>query len=173
MGFPVYRVGDDGSVWRWINGSCGKLHRRGWRKLKGTQEKRTYLAVNLKYKHKIQRVLIHSLVLIAFTGPRPIGMFCCHNDGNKFNNNLDNLRWDTPLSNQRDRISHGTYLCGQQIKTSVLIESQVYELRKSYSQGNWISKAACARHYSAKFGINFGTLCNILKNKDRWPHVVV
>ena len=35
-------------------------------------------------------------------------MQCCHNDGNKHNNKLSNLRWDTATANQLDKNKHGT-----------------------------------------------------------------
>lgn len=52
---------------------------------------------------------VHALVLEAFVGPRPDGMYACHSDGNPANNCVDNLRWDTPSANQQDSIRHGTH----------------------------------------------------------------
>lgn len=52
---------------------------------------------------------VHTLVLEAFRGPRPIGMECCHNNGNGHDNHLSNLRWDTPSSNNKDKVRHGTH----------------------------------------------------------------
>lgn len=49
--------------------------------------------------------LVHALVLEAFVGPRPQAhMQGCHGDGNKLNNHVSNLRWDTPLGNAADNI---------------------------------------------------------------------
>jgi len=42
---------------------------------------------------------VHRLVLEAFVGPCPDGMECCHNDGDRTNNRLENLRWDTHKNN--------------------------------------------------------------------------
>lgn len=53
---------------------------------------------------------INTLVLEAFTGPRPAGMETRHLDGNRKNNDIKNLRWGTPKENQADRIPHGTAL---------------------------------------------------------------
>jgi len=33
----------------------------------------------------------------------------CHNNGDKDNNRLSNLRWDTPSSNSLDLVRHGTH----------------------------------------------------------------
>lgn len=51
---------------------------------------------------------VHRLVLEAFIGPCPDGMVGCHTDGDPLNNRLDNLRWDTPSNNNRDKRAHGT-----------------------------------------------------------------
>lgn len=46
--------------------------------------------------------LVHALVLLAFVGPRPEGMECCHWDDNPKNNSVDNLRWGTRAENVAD-----------------------------------------------------------------------
>ncbi|SLH06239.1 NUMOD4 motif-containing HNH endonuclease [Mycobacteroides abscessus] len=51
---------------------------------------------------------IHSLVLEAFIGPRPDGMECCHNDGDRSNARLSNLRWDTRSENTLDAVRQRT-----------------------------------------------------------------
>lgn len=51
---------------------------------------------------------IHRLVLAAFVGAPPEGLIGCHNDGNKLNNHVSNLRWDTYSSNMLDAVKHGT-----------------------------------------------------------------
>lgn len=56
--------------------------------------------------HKEYRT-VHRLVLEAFVGPRPEGLECCHWDDNPANNHLSNLRWDTPSSNEQDKIRNG------------------------------------------------------------------
>jgi hypothetical protein len=47
--------------------------------------------------------LVHRLVLKTFVGPCPAGMEACHNDSDRTNNALSNLRWDTPNNNWADR----------------------------------------------------------------------
>lgn len=63
-----------------------------------------YQIVNL-YKQGIKKdFMIHCLVLEAFIGFCPKGMQACHKDNNRANNNLSNLRWDTPQNNHLDRV---------------------------------------------------------------------
>lgn len=52
---------------------------------------------------------VHRLVCLAFIGPPPEGMIVCHNDGNPSNNDISNLRYDTPGSNMLDKVKHGTH----------------------------------------------------------------
>lgn len=67
-----------------------------------------YLQVGLYREGKHKARTVHSLVLEAFAGPRPSGAEVCHNDGNKVNNNVDNLRWGSKSENAIDRTLHGT-----------------------------------------------------------------
>lgn len=55
-----------------------------------------------------KQVRVHRLVLAAFIGPCPEGLQGCHNNGDKLDNRLVNLRWDTPGANNRDKRVHGT-----------------------------------------------------------------
>lgn len=51
--------------------------------------------------------LVHSLVMAAFVGPRPVGMETCHNNGDPDDNRLANLRYDTISENRLDIVRHG------------------------------------------------------------------
>jgi len=63
-----------------------------------------YFAVMLPRKPGVFRpTYVHRLVAENFYGPPPEGMECCHNDGNRFNNSLWNLRWDTHAANEADK----------------------------------------------------------------------
>lgn len=53
--------------------------------------------------------LVHKLVLESHIGRAPASKECCHNDGNRQNNKLTNLRWDTPRNNTLDKRKHGTH----------------------------------------------------------------
>lgn len=51
---------------------------------------------------------VHRLVLLAFVGPCPDGMECCHWNDVPWDNRLVNLRWDTRSANQLDSVRNGT-----------------------------------------------------------------
>ena len=76
----------------------------------------------LTYVAGLGKVAIAHCVLNAFVGPRPDGLFACHNNGDKLDNSLSNLRWDTRSNNERDKLKHGM------LKLTV---EQVREVRSS------------------------------------------
>jgi hypothetical protein len=55
------------------------------------------------------KVGVGRTVLEAFVGPCPPGMECCHNNGDRFDNRLENVRWDTRSENALDQVRHGTH----------------------------------------------------------------
>lgn len=103
-----YEVSDQGrvrSLDRHVEGMLGM--RRGrvlkpqWAGPRGKQ----YRQVTLRDGHQLK---VHLLVLTVFAGPRPDGLQGCHTNGDKSDNRLINLRWDTPGANNRDKRAHGT-----------------------------------------------------------------
>lgn len=74
------------------------------------QTDKGYLRVNLYGPGgRKERRLIHRAVLEAFVGPCPEDMQGCHNNGDRGDNRLENLRWDTASNNSRDKLAHGTH----------------------------------------------------------------
>ena len=63
-------------------------------------------------RRTLSRKISH-LVLETFLGPRPEGMYACHTNGNKTDDRLCNLRWDTPSGNNFDTVAHGRHWAGR------------------------------------------------------------
>lgn len=108
-----YEVSDRGSVRsldRWVTYTGGKLGARHLHlgKVLKVDERNGYALVPLSSNSKSRVAFVHRLVLEAFVGPRPIGMEACHYDGDRQNNNVTNLRWDTRSNNVKDCLRHGT-----------------------------------------------------------------
>lgn len=92
------KLGHPGSVPRWQPG----------RILRPDLVRKKYHQVTLCNNTSRTARRIHCLVLEAFVGPCPDGLECCHNNGVSTDNRLENLRWDTRLSNAADQLRHGT-----------------------------------------------------------------
>lgn len=52
---------------------------------------------------------VHTLVLEAFVGPRPDGADACHENGNRRDARLTNLRWDSRSGNVQDAVRQRTH----------------------------------------------------------------
>jgi hypothetical protein len=163
VGFPWYRVGDDGSVWRWWS-------RKGWKKIKGKYTKKVdgYRKVRLCGFGKKEEWLVHRLVLLAFVGPCPVGFEARHfPDRDKQNCNLRNLSWTSKSINQRDRIIHQTSLNGRSFNNgtshgrSIYTWEEVLSIRSDYSLGVGGYKAL-----AKKYGGDWSGIRNIVKGKS-------
>lgn len=130
-GHSGYEVSDHGrvrSIDRWVvHAKHGKAFYRG-RILRPQPNSGGYLQVNLGIGI-LKRIA--PLVMLAFVGPCPAGLEACHNDNNKLNNRLSNLRYGTRSSNQMDRVVHGTSNRGERHSLAKLTRAQVKAIRLS------------------------------------------
>lgn len=166
MGYPQYRVGDDGSVWSCCNARWGL--RNSWKKRRPGIGSNGRMHVSLGRGKQIR---VHRLVLLAFVGPCPEGMEACHNDGNASNNRIGNLRWDVHSNNMQDMVRHGTcYLAkrdarGERNATAKLTEEKVRKIRKMYASGKYTLKGL-----AAIFRVHFTAIHLVIARKN-WAHV--
>lgn len=72
-----------------------------------------YVVLHISVDGRRQSIGAHRLVALAFHGQPQRGQECCHNNGNPSDNRPDNLRWDSHLENNRDRLRHGNYARGR------------------------------------------------------------
>lgn len=174
--FPGYRVGNDGSVWSCrartpIPGKtgCQSVLTNKWRRLNQYVNTNGYavISMSLPGKRSNRSRLIHRLVLAAFVGPCPDGMECCHGDGNCLNNNLANLRWDTPKANTADTIKHGTrpVFRGERNSQAKLTEDDVQRIRAEYAAGGTLQ-----RELGARYGLPQASISVILRRRT-WKHL--
>ena len=88
-----------------------------------------YLTVNLSLAGRSKRQCIHTLVALAFLGPRPTGRQIAHLDGVKANNAATNLAYVTASDNCLQRRDHGTQRLGVQHHRARLDPETVAMLR--------------------------------------------
>ena len=115
-GWDDYQVSDQGRVRRLERhvrqvGFGGKEYDRVFpeRIIRGKLDGRGYLTAHLRHAGRDETLWVHRLVLSTFTGDTPEGLDCCHNNGDRTDNRLTNLRWDTRSKNIKDAILHGTH----------------------------------------------------------------
>lgn len=104
-----------------------------------------YPRVILSKDNKASKHFVHRLVLQAFVGPCPLGWQGCHNNGNRLDASLSNLRWDTPKGNHADRLHHGTLLRGERGPAAKLTQRDIDEIRMASGSN---------REIGLKFGIS-------------------
>jgi len=117
--------------------------------------------VGLWKNNKLRVIYPHKAVLEAFIGLRPLGLEACHNNGDPFDNRLENLRWDTSRNNQLDRIKHGTSNRGERCAAAKLTEAQVRAIR---------ADNRLQREIAAEYGVRENTISRI-KSRQRWAHI--
>lgn len=148
---------------RWRNGGKRKIKGR-IRKLSWAGSKKSqYLGCFVKNNSgKGVFLKAHICVLLAFVGPRPDGFDGCHCDGDRSNNELTNLRWDTKSANNLDKHKHGTAQTGSRNGSSRLTEEQVREIRSRSGQ--------TLKSLSEEFGISITTMSKIRRG-ELWKYI--
>lgn len=158
-----YEVSSCGRVRSMIRKGVTNLGEReyGGRLVKPIRVKTGYLVVNLTIQGKRKQCLVHLLVLRSFRGTPPIGMQACHNNGNRTDPRLTNLRWDTVKNNHADKHLHGTAQVGERSTNVKLTELQARTAKYAA-----IPIATLAND----FGVSTTTIRNIQLGKT-WRHV--
>lgn len=141
--YPGFLIGSNARVyscWK-VRGKSGAGKRCGteryqsdqWHLISGCVQKSTgYHGVGLgPHGNK----LTHGLMMEAFYGRLPDGCEVCHNNGNKLDNRLVNLRYGTHSENQLDRSSHGTSNRGSRHGMSKLTDDDVSNIRRWRGEG--------------------------------------
>jgi hypothetical protein len=126
-----YEVSNQGQV-----RSLSRVNAYGYR-LKGRQMSLSYsgtgyLYVTLALAGERSVVHVAPLVMRVFVGPPPPGKEVCHNDGNRKNNVLTNLRYGTRKENMADRKLHGDQPFGEELPWTKLTARQVKKIRELY-----------------------------------------
>ena len=134
------------------------------RLMHGTIFTNKYRMVHLSDGHRKRCLAVHRLVLVTFLGPCSEGMESCHNDGNRVDNHLVNLRWDTPAANRKDQSKHGTAQRGESHGRSPLMNADIHRIRELGSQG--IPQRTIAKQY----GISQAAISKIVRCES-WSHI--
>jgi hypothetical protein len=158
-------------VWKFIPGyeayevsSFGRVRRFKTKKQKAFCEKRGYLHVLLWKNNKGKSFAVHRLVLFAFVGMSPIGYVGAHLNGKSHDNRLSNLKWITPMENEKHKAIHGTKLFAEKTPSAKLKNKQILEIRKLRKTG--MTHLAISK----LFGVHEATIRSILIGKS-WKDI--
>ena len=167
----VYEISSTGAVrsldriiyqTNWV----GNVVRRMYpgRAIKATPDNHGYIRVTLtRQGQKPETKRVHHLVAAAFLGPRPDGYDVCHNDGDKANNALSNLRYGSHTDNEADKLVHGTRIHGERHADAKMTDETVRRLRRGLGG---MTQSWWARH----LGVSEASLSRALSGHT-WRHI--
>lgn len=167
-GYANYAITKDGKVW-----SKPRItphgHKRKGRWLKSGICSNGYLGVVLHINSQKYSCSIHRLVLETYVGPCPEGMEACHNNGNRIDNLLGNLRWDTRSNNHQDAIQHGTHQSlhqsGEKAGQAKLTDRDVRMIIYMYRTGLFVQWKIAKIYNIVQQEISR------IVNRKRWKHI--
>jgi len=113
-----------------------------------TADKTGHVSVHLGVGVAKYTARAHTLILLAFVGPRPDGMECCHNNGIANDNRPENLRWDSHFNNNQDRRRHGTYKKGEDHVMAKFSNDKIVEVH------NYLKNGGRGRDAARLFGMS-------------------
>jgi HNH endonuclease len=90
----------------------------------------------------------HRLVLEAHHGLAPAGCVASHVNGDRTDNRLTNLVWESPTANERRKREHGTAPLGERQHSAKLSALDVRHIRAAAARG--VPQVTLARLYAVR-----------------------
>ncbi len=169
-GFQGYFIDRQGNVYSLVKRHNQPIVKTP-RPLCVTKEPNGYKSIRMVRNGQSVKKHIHVLLLETFVSSRPLGHQCRHLDGNKGNNDLDNLRWGTVSENQMDRVFIGNDNRGERHGMSKLTWPKVDAIRRMATALNpGIRKCDMGGGYKEigdKFDVSASTVGGIVRG-ERW-----
>ncbi len=107
-----------------------------------------------------KRYRVHTLVLMAFVGPRPKGKVARHLDSNPANNSIINLSWGTPKENMADERARGF----GPLRNFKFTAEDIIRIRRLRGKMRQIDIAS-------DYDVSLGAIRNIHQGKT-WRHIL-
>lgn len=159
--FPGIHITKDGRCFSRKNLGGRKEMENFWREMKPGKSGSGYVRFAVNNSSGSPRGA-HQLVALAYLKKESPGLIVCHNDGNKLNNHVSNLRWDTHLSNTLDRERHGTMIYGEESSFAKFSNKQILDIVRRFSESQETLKK-----FAQKNGISHQGLRHIIMGETR------
>lgn len=164
-----YEVSNEGrvrSVDRYVKQRDKFMQLKKGKVLSPAKNRLGYMCVALSRENKLSARTIHRLVAIAFiknpNGYKEIN----HIDGNKQNNNVENIEWSTRSKNINHAIKMGllVHATGEKHHQSKFTDQQIKELREKYDP------QVPLREYAKEYNASISCISRIIRG-DTYPKV--
>lgn len=158
QGFENYEVDELGQIW-----SLPKKTRKGIRMIKALKHPKTgYMYVDLCKDGKVKKFTVHRLVALNMIPNPENKLQVNHINGDKTDNRVVNLEWNTRSENQKHSITTGLRSAkGIKNSQAKLTEQDVISIRQSSERGYILAK---------KYNISQSTIVDIKKHRS-WTHI--
>lgn len=170
----LYEASSNGDIRRVkglvVNSNVGGVRTVGGKALSQKTKSNGYMEVSVYYETKSGKSrYVHRLVAEAFIFDIPPGYVVNHKDGNKSNNNIENLEVVTPSQNSKHAYDNGLssipIMKGEQHPNSKLKKEDVISIRADYKNSIGLSEL------SARYNTPKSTICKVVYNQT-WKHLL-
>jgi hypothetical protein len=159
-GLPDYFADSHGQIWSAKSGCHSRFH--SLHILKSYKDRRGYLHVVLyRDGERKRRYSVHTLVALAFHGPRPHGTVVCHCNDDPQDNSPGNLYCDTQQSNVGQAITRGRFACGDRSHLAKVTDQDCLAMLALLSQGRAV------REVASRFGVSVGHVYSLRRGEFR------
>ena len=134
----------------------GKIKRLPFNRYIKTHNEKGYIRVALCKNNKVKHLYLHRLIALTFI-PNPENKpEVNHKDGNKLNNNINNLEWSTRKENMNHARDTGLWKVTKNMKKGLDQSKATYQYNRCYRLLNVYNSA---KEASLRTKINHGNIC--------------
>lgn len=121
-----------------------------------------YHSVSIRIEGRTRRMLVHRAVALAWLPtPSPTKTCVAHLDGDRGNNNVENLQWVSYQENESHKAQHGTRRTGSRMFFAKLTDEQAVAVRRRYAKGGTsIPKLA------AEYKVSWPTIHDVVRGRS-------